>query len=466
MERPHVIALLAFCTACAEPTGDPIGEPGVYDGYALDGDPYLGYEPQGTPPEFRIVVETDPAVLQQRVSWSSASLPMLPWGGTAARGASEARGGEDPVLRLVGGIRPPTVPGHGPEDTGDCDESHESHGDLDDYELQANAVVVAGDLAFVSYHRAGDVVAGAVDVVDITDPERPTLRSSAWFTHLDLTGVSWVPSAEDGDSGMLYVAATTCDPCYAPYTALVEHISVTDGVLDIESDWRFGVPGLATVAVVATGNTFMAATGEVGGVTLWSETEQRRLAWSGQRDLRWVDGDGSVVAALTGAAGGESAALHLLAEGSLEEIDQFAIDGLEQPLAHATVDLEGSVAWIAAGQAGLRAVDLRDGRTPGVLELPQDTGYDPEDVATNAVASHDSGLLFLSNGGLGLGLVRATPPATELAPEQEMTLEPIGRVDLTGSANHLAVAGSMLLVAAGADGLQVIAVEDGPAAAR
>jgi hypothetical protein len=122
------------------------------------------------------------------------------------------------------------------------------------------------------------------------------------------------------------------------------------------------------------------------------------------------------------------------------------------------VTLAGDLAVAAIGSEGVQVVDLRAQSSVAHVPMPTDTGYDPEDVATNAV-SVEGDLLVASGGGVGVGLIRADRPLAAVAEGEGVALTPLGRADLPGSVNHSTLRGESIFVAAGAAGFAVLRLE-------
>jgi|GEM_PF-4421478 len=457
MRRIILAIASAGLVGCFAPTEVPTGQvrlnpqatgggPGFYEGYWLDGDPYDGYEPQGSSPSKRLHIENDPLVLGERMHEGYEALELR----------TTARDG-DLRFTLVAELEPPWSRAHSFLDYGDCDPNAPFVQE-DPVSLDAVEVTTAGDQVLVSYHEQGSLLAGAVDALQVTGGDPPLLRSHITFDHFDLVKAVFVPGASDRD-GDVYVTGQTCDPCYDPYSALVERIGLEDGQFTYANDWRFGMPGVAGVGLVATPTRFFGASGNTGGVTAWNAHDEVRLAHIALDDARWVDVDGDRMAVLTG--GDDSASLHVFDAESIEPISRIDFAGVNVPLAKNTVELRDGLAWVAAGTEGLRVFDLETGAQ--VFHLPlADSAYDPVEVATNAVTVSE-GVVFLSNGALGITVARVVglpgPDSAAAADYSELAVEAVGTLDVAGSVNQILYRPPHLFVAAGTEGLMMIEVD-------
>lgn len=108
------------------------------------------------------------------------------------------------------------------------------------------------------------------------------------------------------------------------------------------------------------------------------------------------------------------------------------------------VDVSGNFAYVAAGSAGLRVVDVSDRRAPhivGALDTPGNAN-DVRVVGNRA---------YIADGSAGLRIVDVTNPAVPVM---------LGSFDTAGEANDLVVVANRVYVADGPAGLQIIDVSD------
>ncbi len=449
-----VATLLAVgCT----PAPDALEEPGglVVDGYLVDGDPYAGWEPQGSPVEERTRVTHDAAELAERVTYLDELVPLRPIDGSDAQR-------DAPALTLVAEIAPPLAPVHHPDDYALGEDGllhHEGEHEDTLHALQANSVVVAGDTVVATWHLRGELLAGVVEVIDISDPMHPVLVSSAGYDHMDFSTLSYVPDDASGRSGTVYAAAGTCDPNYHPYTAMIERFRVEDQRIDPTPAYRFGLPGVASTGISVNGDTLFAGTGDDGGWVSLDHQQDVRLAFGAVHDVRGVDANEDLVAVVKGSATygeGEDSALILLDADTLEQTGRVAFEGLEIPWAKAAVQLVGERAWVAAGEGGMHVYGTSSLELLTDVWLPEDSGYDPEEVVTNDVTI-DEDLVLMANGALGVWVGRLA--ADDAANDAPFDISLLGAFESRGSLNDVALAGDTLVLASGAVGLQLLHVQ-------
>lgn len=387
---------------------------------------------QGTPAAQRISVENDPAALAGRVEYASESIDVVPLSAMTP----QALGEDEVSLTLVARVAPPTATGY--------DRDGEPMGE---YQLQATSVEISGTTAIVSYHQIGEPHAAVVDVFDVSDPSHPVLRSSATFAQMDLNAVTFAASG-DG-SGQLYLAGSTVDPEY-PYGALVERMSLADYALSVEANHRFALRGDVGTSVAMGDGAFFATSARDGELVAYDGAGAARTGQVELADARWVAVDGGRVVVVNGGA-------LSVYDSQLNAVGNLAFDSGLLPTSKSTVDLAGGKAFIAAGTTGLQVISTQTGARVGGAALPQDTGYDPSEVATNAVSA-DGRVVFTANGALGVHLALTDAAVESSSSEADIGLETLGALDLEGSANHVAYDNGLLFVAEGTRGLSIIRV--------
>ena len=71
--------------------------------------------------------------------------------------------------------------------------------------LSTTHVAIAGDLALVSYHQRGDVHYGALEVIDLKNPNNPKIKSQAFFVNADVNAIA-VEANPAGNETRVWVA--------------------------------------------------------------------------------------------------------------------------------------------------------------------------------------------------------------------------------------------------------------------
>ncbi len=455
--RVSLGCVLASCLlGCPTEHPDQSWEGILIDGYWVAGDPYSGYEPQGTPVEERTWVVRDAEELAERVTLSDEPITLQAAAGKPGSASSVK-------LTLIATIDGPWAPGHYPEDYevdehGDRHHNDEAH-KHPDFHLQANTVLIRGDTVIASYHVLGNVLAGVIDVIDISDPTTPVLVSSAGFDHMDFSSITYHPDNDSASSGWVFAAASTCDPHYQPYTAVVEQFRIEGRQIEPSPSHRFGVPGAASTGVAVGGSATFVSSGDFGGLTVIDFLDRTRIAHFPIADARWVDMNDGVGVVLTGSATTAEhapATLQFYDPDSLQLLNSIPFEGLDVAWAKGTVDIVGRQAYTAAGMGGLKVFGVDSGKLLAQLTLPADSGHTATVGATTAVTT-DGATVFMPTGARGVWT--ATAPATTVGVDTPFQLTTLGSFDSAGSVNHAAFNGQILALASGTKGVQIIRVD-------
>ncbi len=376
----------------------------------------------------RVVVENDPAVLAQRFAPTMVELAV-------EQTTAQLRGGPAPgdrdgdvfKLFLIATVDPPVVR---------------------DITLQATHIVVRGNRVLVSYNVQGPDRAGGADIFDITDPDDVTLVAGAIFTDTDV-------SALDLHSNTVFLAEATSDGAFSS-PATLETLHVREGLTD--ESRRIDLPSYAGTGVVVQGETVYVTSGDLDGGISAYDRETLELQWfSAIPDARAVDARGATVIVMRGTPG----ALHVFDGASGSLLRTFETGGANIPESKATVQVARGLAFYAAGDEGLRVVDMDNGTVVANVPVPDIEGLDPEFEVTNAV-SLQGNLVFMANGGAGLQVVRANTnveAGADLA-ASDLQLQRLGNVIFPDgeSANFVGGKGNLAFSATGTGGLHIIKI--------
>lgn len=331
-------------------------------------------------------------------------------------------------LRLIGEIAPPVVKGE---------------------RLQATSISLRGNFAYVSYNMRGSVYLGGVDVVQVKGGANAMIRSGASLTDTDV-------SAAYFDGNFVYLAAATADPTLdAP--AFAEVVS-TDGSskFSLVNRARQVLTSYVATSVYASGGVVYVTTGNTGGVFRLIHSSQLTITASRELDdARWVDVDGSYCVVAQGTPG----RLAVLDRSTLAPIRTISFAGATIPESKSTVRLKGGKAVVAAGDGGVKLIDLASGILVGSLARPSVPGLDPSVTVTNAVDAAER-YVFISNGEAGIYVAEASENLEDNTGSRPITLSLLGKLQFASlqSANHVAYDGSVLLVASGLGGTKIVSV--------
>lgn len=378
----------------------------------------------------RIAIVNDPSVLAARVTYYDAEIliddtgvgypPGLGPVATASQPASAGRFS----LKLKAEIAPPSIGGQ---------------------VLQATSVAIAGDRGVVSYSMRGAEYLGAIDVVDLSNANKPKLVSQALFRNSDVHAVSL--------SGQtVLVAGATLDT-----GAVFEVMQLQGNSLVLGGNRRLVLTSYVGTSAASSATRAYATSGDDGALFAIDPLSLAVVASTPLRDARWVAVGGGSLVVVQGTPG----RIAVFDEGTFAAVGQFPFAGADIPESKSTVELVGGKAFIAAGSGGVQVLSARTGAVVGSVPRPDpgSLGLDPSVVVTNA-ASVDRDLLFISNGEAGVYVAQGAQPFSATGSEVAQQISVLGRLQFGNlqSANHVAYRSDRLMVAAGLGGLKIVKV--------
>ena len=122
-----------------------------------------------------ITITSDQSTLNQRLDLTNSGVISIENGALAGKSA-ETTNTSFPLVQIAE-VKPPV--------------------DANGRTLQASHITVNGNYAYVSYITRGDVYSGAIDVIDVSDPYKPKLVTSALIPNTDITSITLPESFEE-----------------------------------------------------------------------------------------------------------------------------------------------------------------------------------------------------------------------------------------------------------------------------
>ncbi|MHC0441931.1 hypothetical protein [Flavobacterium sp. 3-210] len=297
--------------------------------------------------------------------------------------------------------------------------------------LQANHVAVNGNYAYVAYTMMGEAYSGAIDVIDVTDPYKPKLLTSALIANTDITSLTYsngnliIAGAKDIDKD-----ATLTNP------AIVINMQLSSGML---TD-KYTVTKLeshATTDVTANSSSYFAVTGDTGSLFKINNSTKAVTSKVAVEDLRTLALTGDKIVTLSGKKG-----VNIYNESTLALQKSF-VTSTDVSAAKRTIDFDGTKLLVSEGYNGLGVYDINSGYKLQTIGL----AYSGGDNVTNAVSVND-GYAFVANGAAGLNVYKSGT-----------SLSLVGTVGITGSSNYVKSNGDYIYVASGKGGLKIIKME-------
>lgn len=371
--------------------------------------------------ENRLVIINDPAVLASRVSWTSTPLFVE---------AKEFPGHElvaGKVLRtdltLVGDVSPPDVDGN---------------------IVQANDIAIYGNRALVAFNFAGEIFAGAVQVIDFSRADQPRVIAEVQYRNADVTAVAF-----HGD--YVYVGLGSNDPALLS-GAMMEEFYLRGARLERTGRW-VDLPSSVVTDLGAFSTHMIATVGAAGGgVALIERNNGKDLvvdAFNPEDDLRGFDViSGTSVVAVCGTTPRMGTLGMPQMSGSMA-----SIDGFMNPDAKGTVEYYDELCWLGSGDGGFQ-VRNATGDLVARLENREFSELRPDQMIANAVSVMGN-RAYVAAGALGVQVVDVTSIRLD---KEEKVLRPMGELTFPEgvSSNMVKVKGPIMVVAAGAGGVKLV----------
>lgn len=298
--------------------------------------------------------------------------------------------------------------------------------------LQASHVTVNGNYAYVSYITRGDVYSGAIDVIDVSDPYKPKLVTSALIPNTDITSLTY-------SNGNLIIGAAKDvdkDPLLGSNPAVVFNMPLSSGLLTDKLTTNY-LESKVTTDVAANTSNYFAVTGDNGSLFKISTSTKAVKGKTAMADLRSIALTSDKVVTLSGTKG-----VNIYNQTTLALQKSFTTS-TDVSGAKRTMDIDGTKLLVSEGPNGLGVYDINSGSKLQTIAI----ATAGEDNVTNAVSIND-GYAFLANGALGLNVYQ---------PGSQYSL--LGSVGIAGSSNYVKSSGNYIYVASGTGGLKIIKME-------
>jgi len=300
--------------------------------------------------------------------------------------------------------------------------------------LQATDVSWVGDRVYAAYNVRGETFAGALQIIDVSNPETPSVLAEAVYPHTDLARVVVV-----GDT-ILAAAADAFEGATFEWFSL-DGETVEIGGYDVLGSFS------ATYVNVDGNNAYVSFGDAQGGARIYDiggGGDPVELRDVDSLDARWVgeERDNSVLV-VAGTPG--RLERHVGARlGPATALESAVVPGAN--IGAPTWALrDGRLLYLSADEAGLLIYDLDNLSLSGTLHT--DGNANGLDMAT------DRRLAFLANGDKGLGMADIQNTS---APEMLATIDVL---DDSGSANAVSIAGHCIALADGLGGVKIIRYE-------
>jgi hypothetical protein len=315
-------------------------------------------------------------------------------------------------------------------------------------QLQATSVSLSGSYAYISYNMVGNPYIGAIDVVQLNG-SKSKIKSEATYTDTDVSSVFYF-------NNNVYMAEATGNVAYTS-PAIAEVIRISGGgKLGLAGNLRSQLTSyVATSVAVGNGKVYV-TTGNTGGLYALTQDSLKITSYTSLSDARWVDFDANYVAVVQG--GGK---LSVLSVNTGALLSTYSFTGTSIPESKSTVHVVGGKALIAAGDGGVKLMNLATGKIVGSIPRTIVAGLDSSLSVTNAVDGAGQ-YIYISNGEAGVYVAQSSQNLGNLSGDLAVTLTVLGKLRFSNlqSVNHVALSsdGQTLVVASGLGGVKIVTV--------
>ena len=303
-------------------------------------------------------------------------------------------------------------------------------------ELTASHVDVEGNYAYVSYNTPGEEYFGAIDIINISDPNSPRVTSRVFFLNSDLNAVKY-------QSGFVYVVGGIDAEKSATATSnsFIAKIAVSGNQFDLGAGITYGFQqGFNANDLTISNGIVWVTSGKDGSLTGYSQSDLQIINEVPFSDLRSLAIDGNKFALLNAGTG-----ITVLDE-NLQTIKEIPISTNFGDFTKKTLDFKGDKIMVAEAGNGAGVYSFSSGALLEYIPiLLNPAGVDEGDIVTNAIASNDN-VVLMANGGAGLCLSEENATGADL----------FGIIELEGSINYVASKDDYIFAASGREGLQII----------
>ena len=302
--------------------------------------------------------------------------------------------------------------------------------------LKATHVAINGQYAYVSYNVEGNIYLGALDVIDISDPENPSVIVNAIFPDTDLSSVNYY-------NNNLYLAGASASLNNDGSNPAVLIKMPLENGLPSDNLTLLDMTGYVATDVIANSNGIYGVSGSNGVLAKYNNTTQVLEQSVVINDLRAIGHYQNSIVTLSGTEG-----ISVYNETTLAQTRQFATsqDIVESKR---TIDFYTNHVLVAEGKKGLGVYNITNGTKLTNIDLPTitDEEINTNEIVTNAV-SIENNHIFMANGAAGIAIYDFT---------EGISLENLtGTLEIDGSTNYVKSDNGYVFVAGGDGGLKII----------
>ncbi len=306
--------------------------------------------------------------------------------------------------------------------------------------LTSTHIQVDDGYAYVSYNKAGEVYRGAIDIIDISSPANPILRSRLIYSNADINAVYYY-------NGYVYVAGgvdmETSSIATAP--SFISKILVFNGQFDLSTppEYLF-IEGDQANDLTINNKALWVTNGTQGFLSKVDPDKMEIDSQYGMTDPRSVALFDNRIAVLEAGVG------VLILDNNLKLKNTIPINtdlGLQTKR---SIDFQDNKIVVSEAHKGSGIYDVDTGNLLEYLNIPvSQNALEDVDKVTNAAVFNED-VLLMANGGAGLSLSLRNKFGT---------YDHVGVVEFSemgGSVNYVDTRNNYIIMASGNEGVQII----------
>ncbi len=301
--------------------------------------------------------------------------------------------------------------------------------------LTASHVHVVDNYAYVSYNTVDNAYGGAIDIIDVSDPNIPKVSSRLYYSNADINSIQY-------DNGYIYIVGGVDaeKSVRATSNSFLAKIMVSNGKMNLSGGISYAFQeGYNATDLVVSEDDVLVTSGSQGFIASYNKHSIVANNQAPFDDLRSVALLGEQIAVLDASFGVK------ILDKDFNVTSEIPINADFGTNAKRTLDFMGRSIIVAEGSRGAGVYDIASGVLKEQISIStQPNLVDAQDLVTNAVATNGDAIL-MANGGAGLSL-------SEYANVSDL----VGIIQLDASVNYVASKGDYIYAASGTRGLQII----------
>lgn len=327
--------------------------------------------------------------------------------------------------------------------------------------VRVTHVAIHGNYAYVGYNREGDVRAGAIDILDITNIDDVKLIKHIGLPNIDISTVY-----ADGSNSVHFSGAADVGPIKGIATpAVAGFFNNTNNTPTLSALQSFS--GTTATDFVFDEDYKYVVSGSLGELVKISKSNNEIVARVSAPGLLAVRANKEYIVALSADNG------LMFYNKDLTPIKSFAT--VRNNVEHKRhIQIDNNYAYVAEGTAGLGIYDINSGELKNRITIPtnvKDFPFVGEHEVTTIAMSFDNNRAFVANGAGGISIYKHGNDKSDLTylgsadlnffQNRDNNDRPEGTVDVNEiSSNYILAQGNIVFVAGGRGGLKILKLTD------